>query len=683
MQCPHCSHHNQAANRFCARCGAALIEVRTPSTLLGQPDDAGRTAQSTLLGQPGGAGRSGRRAVADALLGRTIEGKYRLDTKLGAGGMGAVYQSTRLLIGDQVAVKVLHLDQTADPNATERFRREAQAAARVQHPNAVTIYDFGVSPEGLVYLVMELIAGQSLRQLLQQTGALSPVDAASILGQVCAALDVAHQQEVVHRDIKPDNIIVKATSEGWRVKVLDFGIAKLTNLKAATDQLTLTGSMVGTPHYMSPEQCMGEDLDRRSDIYSLGILLYELLTGVVPFNATTWGAVIVQHVNNPPPPLSARRPELPRAVEAVVLRALAKERTARPQTAGMLARELAAAISGVVEPPSLSPPRGIPITPAPALPLAPSSGSLSRGVPGATPPPAAKGNQAPTQVMKLSAVSGAKRQRDGEPVKPRRTRAPLFVGAAMCLTLLGGGLWWALKPNSEPEPPKLEPPPGMVYVAGGEMLMGNDAGDDYERPAHRMSVKTFFIDKHEVTCEDYQKFIRATGHVAPPDWSSGNYPLGATRRPVTGVTWDDADAYARWAGKRLPTEAEWEFTARGTDGRRYPWGNEWKTGHANADASSLNHLADVGAHPAGASPFGVLDMVGNVWEWTASDLTAYPGGQLPKQTTSGDLKVIRGGAFDIMRQFTTTTYRRGYPARGSDYSRTGFRCVKDLPAGRR
>ncbi|MGH9839215.1 MAG: bifunctional serine/threonine-protein kinase/formylglycine-generating enzyme family protein [Blastocatellia bacterium] len=574
-------------------------------------------------------------------------------------------------------------------------RREAQAAARVHHPNAVTIHDFGVSGDGLIYLVMEMVAGQSLRQWLEQSGVLSLADTASIIGQICAALDAAHEQGIVHRDIKPDNVIVNATTQGWQVKVLDFGIAKLTDLKSRTDQLTLTGSVIGTPHYMSPEQCMGEELDRRSDIYSLGVLLYELLTGEVPFSAPTWSAIIVKHVNEQPQPPSVRNPGSPSAVDAVVLGALAKRREDRPQSAGMLARQLALSISGggsggsgsfpVHQPlpsdtPTYNPvaaqPHPVPARPTPA-PNTPAQGGSRPG--GAE-------NFEPTKVVKMpTAVLNAHKTPPHAAAHDQATRkAPLWAVAALAALLICGGVWLALRNDGDSPPASPEPPAGMVYIPGGEVTIGNNAGDDYERPAHNLSLPPFFIDKCEVTCEDYQKFLVAAGRAAPPDWPNGNYQLGAGRRPVTGVTWDDAEAYAQWAGKRLPTETEWEAAARGADGRRYPWGNEWKSGHANADASSIDHLADAGSHPAGASPFGVLDLAGNAWEWTASDLTAYPGGQLPRQELSGDLKVIRGGAWDSNRQVATTTYRRGYPARGfTEYSRTGFRCAKDAPRGER
>jgi serine/threonine protein kinase len=277
----------------------------------------------------------------DPLLGSTIAGKYQIDAKLGAGGMGAVYRATRLMIGDEVAIKILHSEQS-DLKAAERFRREAQAAARLKHPNAVSIYDFGITSDGLQYLVMELLEGLSLRQIIKQEGSLSPFVAAEIANQVCAALDEAHQRHIVHRDIKPDNIIIKSTTAGLRVKVLDFGIAKLRDDVAS--HLTQTGSVMGTPHYMSPEQCLGEELDSRADIYSMGIVLYEMLCGRVPFNSPVSTAVVVQHVNQPPQSLRTINTGISPQVEAAVFHALEKRRDARPPTASALAREFTAAV---------------------------------------------------------------------------------------------------------------------------------------------------------------------------------------------------------------------------------------------------------------------------------------------------------------------------------------------------
>jgi serine/threonine-protein kinase len=281
--------------------------------------------------------------VTDALIGRVIEGKYRIDSKLGAGGMGAVYCATRLVIGDEIAIKILHAEQS-DPKATERFRREAQAAARLKHPNAVVIHDFGVTDDGLQYLVMELVEGESLRQIIDRQGPLTPSASAEIVDQVCAALDEAHRHHIIHRDIKPDNIIVNVSATGLRVKVLDFGIAKLRD--DATGNLTQTGNILGTPHYMSPEQCLGEELDSLADIYSLGIVLFEMLAGVVPFNSPVSTAVVVQHVNQAPPSLRTLNASISPAVESVVMQALEKRREARPQTAAELAQSFSSSVSG-------------------------------------------------------------------------------------------------------------------------------------------------------------------------------------------------------------------------------------------------------------------------------------------------------------------------------------------------
>jgi formylglycine-generating enzyme required for sulfatase activity len=220
------------------------------------------------------------------------------------------------------------------------------------------------------------------------------------------------------------------------------------------------------------------------------------------------------------------------------------------------------------------------------------------------------------------------------------------------------------------------PPPGMIYVPGGDFLMGSGA-DAYERPEHEASVGPFFIDTYEVTCGEYAKFAGATGHATPSSWGGKTCPVGWERLPVTGVNWDDAQAYASWAGKRLPTEAEWEFAARGNDGRKYPWGSDWEAAAANVKSKG-GQLAEVGTYRS-PSPFGVYDMSGNAWEWTATDFAPYPGGDasLAKKQRSG--KVIRGGCYASKTEQATTTYRGVWPPQGENYDRTGFRCVMDVP----
>jgi len=276
------------------------------------------------------------------MLGRVIDDKYRIDAEIGAGGMATIYRATRLHIGDVVAIKVLHSELLRDPQFAERFKREAQAAARLKHPNVVAIYDFGVSADGIIYIVMELVEGVDLRTIIKDAGPMPAGLAAEIVRQVCAALAAAHGQGVVHRDIKPANIAVETTPDGPRVKVLDFGIVRLGG--GAMTAFTQTGAVLGTPAYMSPEQCLGEELDGRSDIYSLGVVLFEMLCGVVPFNSPTPTAVAIQHVQEAPPPLRVLNASISAAVENVVLRALAK----RPDDRFANVREFADALTAAV-----------------------------------------------------------------------------------------------------------------------------------------------------------------------------------------------------------------------------------------------------------------------------------------------------------------------------------------------
>jgi formylglycine-generating enzyme required for sulfatase activity len=236
--------------------------------------------------------------------------------------------------------------------------------------------------------------------------------------------------------------------------------------------------------------------------------------------------------------------------------------------------------------------------------------------------------------------------------------------------------------SSTPKPPATPvAPAGTVYIPGGEFEMGTNAGDDYEKPAHKVTVNPFFMDIREVTCEDYLKFISATGHKSVAKGANRTCSTGPTQTPATGVDWNDATAYTQWAKKRLPTEEEWEFAARGSDGRRYPWGNEWKGTPANI-GSVKSGLVEVGSYPEGKSPAGVMDLIGNAWEWTSTDLKPYPNGQLPRPPRDKD-KVIRGGSWKEDKTQATSTYRGFLLASGEkDYSATGIRCVQDVPPQR-
>lgn len=817
MFCPKCGVENLNTSRFCKKCGKNL-------------PDASQIRQAT----PGNYGY-GQPQPGVNLLGQVLDGKYRIEARLGAGGMGDVYRATRLLIGDSVAIKVLHAHLARDSQAAERFRREAVTATQLRHRNIVALYDVGISAVYFVpYILMELAEGFSLRQIINQYRVL-PLDfVVTVTAQVCAALDEAHRLGIVHRDIKPENIIANQTANGWHVKILDFGIAKLYNQSDLG--LTQDGSAMGTPQYMSPEQCMGEQLDGRSDIYSVGIMIYEMLAGTVPFKSAAASAIAVHQVQTPPAPPRVLNPNIPPQVEEVVLRALEKRREMRQQTAQKLSQELiqaattafksgVAAVSVVpiaapdVEPEfdaagedetnqtptshTLSseilvehessgdgsdddesePPAGKPETAAEAArdekpveappvgeaenpeviesakpdesvvpverPSAPlESGSIFDELPEISPEPTeisrnqelslvfedaehilddifpdekpsidnVSAAQPPTTVPEIDdrqTVDSAPEQNfqaaqgwevaaepptsasSGGEAESKPGNAKLFIIGGIALAavavLTGSialGVWYfagkrtapnassdASSPTSETTK-KNEPPAGMAYVPGDEFMMGSSAGDEFSGPAHKVSVKPFFIDLTEVTNEEYKKFTDAAGYKPPPDWKNGAFPEGKAKLPVTGVDWDAASAYAKWAGKRLPTEEEWEYAARGTDERVYPWGNEWKKEFANADKQNAS-MTEAGKF-AGKSPFGLVDMSGNAWEWTATDAKAYPNGK-SFPTQSLEPKIIRGGFWGSSQKEATTTFRGAWGARTeNNYKNTSFRCAKDV-----
>ena len=718
----------------------------------------------------------------DRLLGTVLDNKYRIDEKIGQGGMGKVYRATHIHMDTVVAVKVLHAELASDHIALERFRREARAAAQLHHPNVVAVTDFGVTLDNsTAYLVMEFLQGADLRESIKQKKRMEYQDTFFILQQVCSALEEAHAKGIVHRDLKPDNIwLVKGTDSIEQVKVLDFGIAKL---KTTTDMIKLTqqGIIVGTPHYMSPEQCRGEELDARSDIYSLGVIVYEMLTGQVPFQAPTPVGVVIKHASERPHPLHYLRAEIPWQIEEIVLRSLEKKREDRQDSALELAREFENAISDAgieikmsgthilhspflgpnyssgmrrIEPPPVPPdPRRVEPPPPTVKPTEPIGGaamavlqdqfrpanetvgnpSLNGSEPRPTPfiphatnlapdgPPTpappdrsyspADRSYSPAD-RSYSPERSTTRDRSYPPelsINPDRSHSPerwatgdnpaagmatgplgnvkalirdhkkhLIIAGLISVALVVAVIYFKALMSMDSKGPEVPPAPpapaGMVFVRGGDkFLMGTDdtKGKEWSQPMHEIRVESFFIDKTEVSNEDYYGFVKATGHTPPADWKNGQPRPGTAKLPVVNVSWKDAKDYAEWAGKRLPTEVEWEYAARGMAG---PWKRDWSTLQSNLKESGHGQPVAVGSYQEGRSWCGAADMIGNVFEWVGSDLTPYPKSSLRPDPR---FKIYRGGAFDTSTEELLTT-NRYFDTPDKKRLNLGFRCAKDV-----
>lgn len=272
------------------------------------------------------------------MVGQTLNDRYRVEDKIGEGGMAVTYRATDALLGRTVALKILREQYWHDAEFVERFRREAQSAASLSHPHIAAVYDIGKHGD-MPYIVMELVEGPNLQEVLKRDGVLPVERAVNIAEQVCDALAHAHAKGIVHRDIKPHNVLL---SDGDRVKVTDFGIARARS----AETITKTHAIIGTVAYISPEQAKGEPATPASDLYALGVVLYEMLTGRVPFTGETPVAIALKHVSEPPAPPSQYRPDLPAAVEQVILKALSKDQTVRHVTAQELLRDLQNVKSG-------------------------------------------------------------------------------------------------------------------------------------------------------------------------------------------------------------------------------------------------------------------------------------------------------------------------------------------------
>ena len=316
--CQRCSHHNEDHAKFCLSCGA-MLEVDASA-------DEG-----------------------DPLIGKVLLGRYRPISVLGEGGMGKVYLSEQKMgtATRKVAIKTLHPELGNDPQLVARFHRESETVIELRHPNTIQFYDFGELEDGTLIIVMEYIEGKPLANVLEDEGAIDPKRADKIIIQICGSLHEAHQRGVVHRDLKPENVFLVEDADGMYPKLLDFGVSRAVDPRGELKSVlpTVENAIVGTPQYMSPEQARGlRDLDHRSDIWAVGVMLYELLTGQLPFDADAVGDIIIQIATADPPAFSALRPDLAGPIEHVVQRAMARKKEDRYESA----REMRAALLGAV-----------------------------------------------------------------------------------------------------------------------------------------------------------------------------------------------------------------------------------------------------------------------------------------------------------------------------------------------
>ncbi|HNT53276.1 MAG TPA: bifunctional serine/threonine-protein kinase/formylglycine-generating enzyme family protein [Anaerolineaceae bacterium] len=663
-------------------------------------------------------------------------GRYVIDAQLGSGAYADVYRAQDEALKRLVALKVLKPALIADEEAFGRFMQEAQVAAQLFHPHIATVLDVGQA-EGYYFIAMRYVDGPALAQLLEQKGPLPWDQAAKICTQIGQALEFAHGRGLVHRDIKPQNILVSPT-EG--AILTDFGLVRAME---ASNMATRTGALIGTPPYIAPEVWQGQPATAAADQYALACVLYEMLTGRPLFTGPSPWAIMQRHSN--PPELPDQWPAgCPAGLSGILQRALAKQPEARYPTIAALMAEIEAApeaekalrqekAAGQEHLDTRHPAAGLKQPPGSTQPISAAAGQQAAAEPdpqavekpGLSEPPQdvrhllpethPNPEEQPTNPgvsLHKPAVDDGGQQASTRPEpRPARRKKNLPKWALGLLGLVGLGiliLFLRLLGWFDPPPPRvtivnsstppdctsagtgwISPVDGMtlVCVPAGHFLMGSSmldfSADSDEKPQHRVSLDAYWMDQTEVTNAQYARCVAAGACRAPESVASNhrdNYYGNSeyANYPVIYVSWDDAVDYCTWAGRELPSEAEWEKAARGTDGRIYPWGNQAPNSGLLNFYGNIGDTTAVGSYPDGASPYGALDMAGNVWEWTAD---WYDGNYYSSQTTwrnpsgpvSGEARVLRGGSWDDISWFVRAAVRLwGTPDRR--FSSLGFRC---------
>ncbi len=835
-------------------------------------------------------------ATTPSLLGEPVlDARYQLEKRLGQGGMGVVFKARHIFLKTAHAIKVILPDLVGnDPMLITRFRQEALAAAAIRHQNIIAVTDFGVVRGNTPFLVMEFVNGRSLQDIMAEAGPMPAERAVELISAIGAGVAAAHKQKIVHRDLKPLNIMVEndvPAAEG--VKILDFGLAKIKSgeLLGSFIQAKTSGFM-GSPYYMAPEQWSDEEPDNRADIYSLGVILYQMLAGDVPFKGSSIPSIMKKHLTLPPPSFQSMGVQVSPRIEAVVRHALEKESATRIPSVAEFLNQLKEALdsfgqtravsreTGTLDPnktiasPPMTTGSGQAVldqTNYSRVSTDPKIGALTSVSQEERPrleseaageaerleqeraaqlereagrreedqavEAAAKAErleqeraaqaeakrreeeqaaQAAAEAERLeqeqaaqaeakrreaervaqaaadaerleqeraAQAEAARRKKEAEDrvkkeqqerealerqqreqlervsrqaneleerlarlatsVPPQSTviddeathvsfevppqsiadqnviKAPhippsdqrpfpavgpqpgmrvlLLVAAGVIVLFIAGGgiggyLWYSRSatpddptPVESPTPPPSNPIKAeLIEIPGGTFEMGRNDGPPQERPAHVATVQTFYMDRTEVTNEQYEEFVRDMNYEAPSHWLRGK-PLALQEKwPVVNVSARDAEAFAEWRSRRdgvfyrLPTEEEWEYAARsGGSFKLFPWGEEWTQNKAVMKEAETK---PVGSRPDGANRWGVVDLIGNVWEWTSSKASLYPGniaGEINEATK--DWVVARGGSYSSDpndRQIPVSAAYRDWFDPGLKHPNFGFRLIR-------
>lgn len=623
-----------------------------------------------------------------------INPRVRLLRALDEGAMGTVWVAEHLTLHTEVAVKFVSTELLEQDDILERFQREARAAAQIKSPNVVQMLDHGVTDEGVPYIVMELLDGQTLADLLDQQEELGLYETALIVTQVARALAKAHVLGIIHRDIKPENIFLleenEETSgmEEQQVKVLDFGIAKHVEVP---ESLTVPGMVIGTPGYMCPDQILdSKEVDQAADLWSLAVVAYVCLTGELPFYGETMAKLVGAHVKGEFTPVSAVRTDVPETVDDFFCRAFDKNRDERFNTAVELAtafRDVCGLPSGRGTQPddlSIGAPRKRAMSKEDIRVSRPSLGDIRS-------PFSSDGDD--VTASPVLTVPKRSRKLTGLAV----AGIGLAAGIAIVLTVdtMSSSEGTPASPSATVTAPESDvrlPATGpWATIPAGKVVIGCDTAgrtdcDEHTTPAREVTLDSFRVGRREVTVAEYRRCVEEeactaaglTDDAVACSWGAAS----ADNNPLNCVSWEQADAYCRWAGGALPTEAQWEAAARGDDDRRYPWGDDDPIcSHAvmkddQGAGCGRNNPWQVGSRPQGNGPHGTVDMAGNLREWTADWYAARLGPATPATGPStGTERVIRGGGYQSDGLALRTYHREHLPpeARAADL---GFRCAR-------